>query len=99
MPGEGLTHGPPATKNAGGSHHRISQIIRHSLRGGFTAYTCSPRGPAWLPPSVASLIAQATLAPAPGRPDHTISPPWALALVRRNRHSHRSPHSTYRDDA
>ena len=28
MPGEGLTHGPPATKKAGGSHHRISQIIR-----------------------------------------------------------------------
>jgi hypothetical protein len=39
MPGEGLTHGPPATKKAGGSHHRFSQIIRHSLRDGFTAYT------------------------------------------------------------
>jgi hypothetical protein len=25
MPGEGLTHGPPAEKKAGGSHHRISQ--------------------------------------------------------------------------
>jgi hypothetical protein len=25
MPGEGLTHGPPATKNAGGSHHRFSR--------------------------------------------------------------------------
>jgi hypothetical protein len=25
MPGEGLTHGPPAEKNAGGSHHRISR--------------------------------------------------------------------------
>jgi len=39
MPGEGLTHGPPATKNAGGSHHRISRINRHSLRDGVTAYT------------------------------------------------------------
>jgi len=39
MPGEGLTHGPPAEKKAGGSHHRISQIIRHSLRDGFNAYT------------------------------------------------------------
>jgi hypothetical protein len=38
MPGEGLTHGPPATQNAGGSHHRCSQIIRHSLRGGVNAY-------------------------------------------------------------
>jgi len=43
MPGEGLTHGPPATKNAGGSHHRISRINRHSLRNGVTAYTRSPR--------------------------------------------------------
>jgi hypothetical protein len=34
MPGEGLTHGPPATKKAGGSHHRFSRIIRHSLRDG-----------------------------------------------------------------
>jgi hypothetical protein len=39
MPGEGLTHGPPAERGAGGSHHRISQIIRHSLRDGFNAYT------------------------------------------------------------
>jgi hypothetical protein len=39
MPGEGLTHGPPAAKKAGGSHHRFSQINRHSLRDGFTAYT------------------------------------------------------------
>jgi hypothetical protein len=26
-------------KKAGGSHHRFSQINRHSLRDGFTAYT------------------------------------------------------------
>jgi hypothetical protein len=25
MPGEGLTHGPPAEKKAGGSHHRFSR--------------------------------------------------------------------------
>jgi hypothetical protein len=53
MPGEGLTHGPPATKKAGGSHHRISQIIRHSLRDGFTSYTRSPQGSAFLPLSSA----------------------------------------------
>ena len=35
MPGAGRTHGPPATKNAGGSHHRYRQNIRHSLRDGF----------------------------------------------------------------
>jgi hypothetical protein len=38
MPGDGLTHGPPATKKAGGSHHRFSRINRHSLRNGVTAY-------------------------------------------------------------
>ena len=38
MPGDGLTHGPPATKKAGGSHHRISRTNRHSLRDGVTAY-------------------------------------------------------------
>jgi hypothetical protein len=39
MPGDGLTHGPPATKKAGGSRHRISRINRHSLHDGFTAYS------------------------------------------------------------
>src|SRR5882672_1685612 len=38
MPGDGLTHGPPATKKAGGSHHRFSQINRHSLRDGFNGF-------------------------------------------------------------
>jgi hypothetical protein len=33
------THGPPAKQKAGGSYHRFSQNIRHSLRDGFTAYT------------------------------------------------------------
>jgi hypothetical protein len=43
MPGDGLTHGPPATKKAGGSHHRFSQINRHSLRNGFNGlYVISP---------------------------------------------------------
>ena len=35
MPGAGRTHGPPATRKAGGSHHRFSQDIRHSLHNGF----------------------------------------------------------------
>ena len=37
-PGDGLTHGLPATKKAGGSHHRFSRINRHSLRDGLAAY-------------------------------------------------------------
>jgi hypothetical protein len=39
MPGEGLTHGPPAAKKAGGSHQRFSRIIRRSMRNGVTAYS------------------------------------------------------------
>jgi len=43
MPGAGRTHGPPATRKAGGSHHRSAETSRHSLRNGVTAYTRSPR--------------------------------------------------------
>jgi len=57
MPGDDLTHGPPATKKAGGSHHRFGRINRHSLRDGFTAYIAlSPVTIAWLPPSFAGQI-------------------------------------------
>ncbi len=34
MTDAGRTHGPPATKKAGGSHHRFSQNKRHSPRDG-----------------------------------------------------------------
>ena len=33
-PGAGCTHGPPAAKNAGGSHHRYEPDSRPSLRDG-----------------------------------------------------------------
>jgi hypothetical protein len=42
MPGEGLTHGPPATKNWR-QLPQFSRIIRHSLRDGFKRlYALSP---------------------------------------------------------
>jgi hypothetical protein len=47
-PGAGRTHGPPANKKAGGSHHRFG--LRPSLRDGFPAYACSPRRPGFLAP-------------------------------------------------
>jgi hypothetical protein len=43
MPGDCLTHGPPAEKIAGGSDHRRRRINRHSLCDGVTAYTRPPR--------------------------------------------------------
>jgi hypothetical protein len=54
-PGVGLAHGPPATKNAGGRNHRFGQTTRPSLRDSVTAYTSSPRGPAFLPPFATTL--------------------------------------------
>ena len=54
MPGDGLTHGPPATRKAGGSHHRFSRINRHSLRDGFNGFLRAlPGDRAFLPPSPA----------------------------------------------
>jgi len=54
MPGAGRPHGPPAKQKAGGSYHRFSQNIRHSLRDGLTTYfVLSPGNRACLPPSSA----------------------------------------------
>ena len=74
MPGAGRTHGPPATKNAGGSHHRQGQNIRHSLRDGFTAYTCAPRSPGLLASVALRNHHPQSLIPASGDQDATISP-------------------------
>src|SRR6185437_7957706 len=43
MPDAGRTHGPPATKNAGGSHHRSAETVRHSPRDGLSGcFVLSP---------------------------------------------------------
>src|SRR5581483_8984586 len=50
MPGEGLTHGPPANKmQAAGTTGAADQPAFPARC--LTAYTSSPRGPALLPPS------------------------------------------------
>jgi len=54
MPGAGRTHGPPATKNAGGSHHRFSRDNRHSPRDGVNGcFVLSLVRRAFWPPSPA----------------------------------------------
>ena len=65
MPGEGLTHGPPATRKAGGSHHRISRINRHSLRDGLRLIRDLPGVPGFLA-AVALRIIAARLDPSVG---------------------------------
>src|SRR5215468_660575 len=81
MPGEGLTHGPPAIKKAGGSYHRFSRIIRHSLRDGFNAVLRAlPGEPGFLAPVARDHLA--SLTPASGCQDHTTSPSASLPVVR-----------------
>jgi hypothetical protein len=96
------THGPPANKKAGGSHHRYSRL-RHSLRNGFTAYTCSPWRPGLFAPIARSVRHAANLASASGGQDHTTSPSAPAPFVRTKdaraspkRPSH--PRLTSRDD-
>jgi hypothetical protein len=81
MPGDGLAHGPPANKKAGGSHHRSSRIIRHSLRDGFNGFLRTlPGDRAFLPPSLAG--SSASLASASGGQDHTTLPYASASFVR-----------------
>ena len=111
MPGEGLTHGPPAEEKAGGSHHRISRIIRHSLRGSLRLIRALPGDRLDCPrPREAKLrrvsdnaLSALRWAPAPGRQDHTISQSVITSSsahdALRCSHVHRIADPTYRDDA
>ena len=74
------THGPPANKKAGGSYHRFSQIIRHSLHDGFNGVLRAlPGDRAFLPPSSAKRLAD--LASASGCQNHTTSPSASGSFV------------------
>jgi len=88
------THGPPAAKKAGGSYHRFSQIIRHSLRDGFNAYSALSLGTGLSCSHRPRDHHLANLASASGGQDHAPSPSASASLVWRHRHVHRSPHST-----
>ena len=68
MPGDDLTHGPPATKKAGGSHHRFGRINRHSLRDSLRLISRSPRGPGSLAPVIPEKLASQELDLSVGRP-------------------------------
>ena len=96
MPGAGRTHGPPATKKAGGSHHRFSQSTRHSLRNGFTVYTRSPRSTGLVSHRRPGIVTQ-DLIPASGDRDRAISP-YALACSSRTPPRPSHPASNVRDD-
>ena len=67
------THGPPGSKKPGGSHHRFSRIIRHSLRDGFNGVLRAlPRNRAFLLLSPRGSQPR-DLTSASGGQDHTLS--------------------------
>ena len=73
MPGAGRTHGPPATKNAGGRYHRFSQNIRHSPRDGLRLIARSPRCTGLCSHRRLCETSCKGLIPASGDQDHTLS--------------------------
>jgi hypothetical protein len=97
------THGPPANQKAGGSYHRFSQIIRHSLRDGFNAYSALSLGTGLSCSHRPRDHHPAGLASASGGQDHTpLRPLQCRSSARMNRARrqsvHRIPRSTCRDD-
>jgi hypothetical protein len=88
MPGDGLTHGPPATK-AGGSHHRSSPPPAFPARW-FTAYIAiSPGTGLSCPRRLRDNLAN--LASASGGQDHATSPSASATFVSRAIRVHRIP--------
>jgi len=86
------THGPPAKKVAGGSYHRSSRNIRHSLRDGFNAYSALSLGTG-LSCSHRRAIISRDLASASGGQDHTPSrPPRRRSSAQKTRARRQSVH-------
>jgi hypothetical protein len=71
MPGEGLTHGPPAKEKAGGRYHRCSRSSGIPCAMAYDLFRALPGDRAFLPPSPADRSAR--LASASGGQDHTTS--------------------------
>ncbi len=74
-PGARRPHGPRANEMHGAGTTGSAETSRPSLRDGFNAYTCSPWGPALLPPCHDNARRALRSASAPGCQDHTISRP------------------------
>jgi hypothetical protein len=97
MPGDGLTHGPPATKNAGGSHYRLGRINRHSLRNGLRLIRDLLGVPGFQATVACGIITRKLIPSVGGTGPHDFAVrTGTLRLVRR--HVHRIPASNVRDD-
>ena len=56
MPGEGLTHGPPANRKAGGENHRFSRSSGIPCAMVLRLIARSPRGPGFVAPVAREII-------------------------------------------
>ena len=93
MPDAGRTHGPPATKKAGGSDHRFSRSTpAFPAQWFYGLYELSPVTGLFChrPPGLLTR----GLIPASGDQDHSISPCASVPLVQRHQHAHRIPRPT-----
>jgi hypothetical protein len=97
MPGEGPTHGPPATRKAGGSHHRFSRTSGIPCAAVLTLISCSSRCTGLVGHRRHRDHHPSSLASASGCQNHTTSRP---PPARSSSHHPRPPHPrpTYRDD-
>jgi hypothetical protein len=92
MPGDGLTHGPPATKNAGGSPTGLPATgIPCAMV--LTLISRSPRGTGLIAPSPCGSTPQ-DLIPASEDQDHATSPSAPARFVRAHWRVHRIPASS-----
>src|SRR5215813_2995570 len=97
MPDAGRTHGPPATRKAGGSHHRQGRNNRHSLRNGLRLIARSPRGTGLVSPRRPLVIISELDPSVGGSGPHAFAVRLACArLAPSKRPSH--PASHVRDD-
>src|SRR5690242_20327848 len=85
-PGAGRTHGPPATKKAGGSYHRFGRTSGLPCAMVLTLMACSPRGPGFLAPVIARMTsAQLDLSVGRPGPHAFASAPASVVSARKAR--------------
>jgi hypothetical protein len=92
MPGAGLAHGPPATKNAGGSHHRFSRTSGIPRAMVLTFIRVLLGAPGFLA-TVATRIISRRLSISVGMPGPHDFTSASLAFVSRKPNVHRIPAS------
>jgi len=94
-PGAGRTHGPPASKKAGGSHHRFGRTTGLPCAMALRLISRSPWGPGFLAPIAARSQASHDLVSASGDQDHAALPYVMMPLVWQPHRVHRISSPTF----